>query len=251
MSIQNNATLQMIRNILNGTTIPARATNATNDGEGNNIPDTYAKKGGKIIPVGVFPPSSAGTTLVLGTYDGEVSVGDVALIMALVGASSWGSYQIGDLYEITAVNSNAVTLASSAIGNIFGTSGRYRVGDWVLSDNNASPASEYGGSWEQVENVFLYASGTNDVGATGGTESHNHTLSDAGFAKIALVQDRLTTANKSVSNWQATITTQDGLINAYNVTWNNLNEGATLGGESDDASVMPPYRVTNFWRRVA
>ena len=106
----------MVRNILDGTTIPARATA---DGEGNNIPDTYAKKGGKIIPVGIYPPSSTGRTLVLGTYDGEVNVGDVALIMQLSGTTDWGSYQIGDLYEITAVNSNAVTLASSAIGNIF------------------------------------------------------------------------------------------------------------------------------------
>lgn len=240
MSTQNFATLQMVRNILDGTTIPARATA---DGEGNNIPDTYARKGGKIIPVGIYPPSSTGRTLVLGTYDGEVNVGDVALIMQLSGTTDWGNYQIGDLYEITAVNSNAVTLASSAIGNIFGTSGRYRVGDLVLSDNNASPASEYGGSWEKVENVFLYASGTNNVGATGGTESHSHGESFSVSADQSAVKVK-TSQTGAYVEWGFSGTDfrygQDG------VSINGANQLIT-----DNASSMPPYRVTNFWRKVA
>lgn len=247
MSTQNFATLQMIMNILNGTTIPAKATGATNDGEGNNIPDTYAKKGGKIIPVGVYPPSSAGRTLVLGTYDGEVSVGDVALIMQLSGTTDWGNYQIGDLYEITAVNSNAVTLASSAIGNIFGTSGRYRVGDWVLSDNNASPASEYGGSWEQVENVFLYASGTNDVGATGGELTHTLTVEELPSQNQEVTdQDNGRKYGRGygagVPGYSISVTEVDNIGALMQTDFNSPNTPFSL---------MPPYRVTNFWRRVA
>ena len=143
MSTQNFATLQMVRNILDGTTIPARATA---DGEGNNIPDTYAKKGGKIIPVGIYPPSSTGTTLVLGTYDGEVSVGDVALIMQLSGTTDWGGYNPGDLYEITAVNSNAVTLASSAIGNILTYAAKKQGRIFFASVTTASGSSTASGS---------------------------------------------------------------------------------------------------------
>lgn len=127
----------------------------------------------------------------------------------------------------------------------------FPVGSVYVSSNNQSPAQFLGGTWERVEDVFPLFAGTNyAAGSTGGQEVHSHTLSDAGFAKVALVADRLTTANKSVSNWQATITTQDGLIKAYNVTWDNLNEGATLGGESDVTSVMPPYKAFYAWERI-
>lgn len=47
MSVQNSATTKMIQNIIDGTTPPQQAvnaTNATNDGVGNNITETYARK---------------------------------------------------------------------------------------------------------------------------------------------------------------------------------------------------------------
>lgn len=247
MSTQNFATLQMVRNILDGTTIPARATSATNDGEGNNIPATYAKKGGKIIPAvwnnGYFAPENNYPS------DVEINIDDIALVVR-GGGSAWGStYNTGDMFIITSLQGTGDRRfnVGTKIGNIFGTSGRYRVGDWVLSDNNASPASEYGGSWEQVENVFLYASGTNDVGATGGELTHTLTV------------EELPSQNQEVTDQDSGRKYGRGYgagVPGYSISVTEVdNIGALMqtdfNSQNTPFSLMPPYRVTNFWRRVA
>lgn len=113
MAVQNNATVQMIRDLISGDI---------------NLP-LYAAKGGKLVPV-----SYDGTSwTAISGYAAQVNVGDVALVLALASSANWGTTQLGDLRVITAV-STSLTLSETLLGNIFGAGGRYRVGDIVISE---------------------------------------------------------------------------------------------------------------------
>jgi hypothetical protein len=114
-----------------------------------------------------------------------------------------------------------------------------------------SPADLWGGSWEKVENRFIIgASQTFPLGTTGGATAHRHGLA-SGYAEIVLKGDRITAATKKSSgeeSWAATITTTDGLIGTYSVTW-GTDESSKLGGETDYTTAIPPYQAFNIWVR--
>lgn len=53
----------------------------------------------------------------------------------------------------------------------------YPVGAIYISTNSTSPATLFGGTWEQIQDKFLLASGsTYTAGGTGGSSSHTHTM---------------------------------------------------------------------------
>ena len=129
----------------------------------------------------------------------------------------------------------------------------YPVGMVFISENSTSPGSFLGGSWERIQGVFpLFAGGNYSAGSSGGQENHSHGLS-SGHAAI-LLTDRITLHMDSLpssESWQATVTTTDGLIGSYNVTWAGQSLGAQLVGKSESSSNMPPYKTFYAWRRVA
>lgn len=53
------------------------------------------------------------------------------------------------------------------------------VGSYYWSEEDTDPSRLFGGTWERVKDVFLYALGdTGDAGDTGGNESHNLDISN-------------------------------------------------------------------------
>ena len=111
-----------------------------------------------------------------------------------------------------------------------------------------------GGSWERIEDVFLLCAGTTyAAGSTGGAATHSHGLGN-GYARILMRNDRITGAIKGTPMWRATMTSNDageGKVACYEVSWNGQETGAELGGTTDQASDMPPYRAIYAWERVA
>ena len=229
MAVQNNATVQMVRDLISGDI---------------DLP-LYAAKGGKLVPV-----SYDGTSwTAISGYTAQVNVGDVALVLALTSSANWGTNQFGDLRVITAV-STSLTLSETLLGNIFGAGGRYRVGDIVISENETSPAEAYGGSWERITDRFLIgAGGSYTLGSTGGNADHLHGLSD-GIAAIMLNLDRLNYSERnSTAEWTATRTY--GQIQTEEVSYGGMNGGAPLIGNTEMSNNIPPYIAVNIWRRVA
>jgi microcystin-dependent protein len=127
----------------------------------------------------------------------------------------------------------------------------YPVGSIYLSVSSTSPASLFGGTWEQLRNRFLLgASNENAAGSTGGEASstlstenlpaHTHTMA-TGAAQpegvgapqsiYTAIVDKYTTAS---GHW-------------YNQVRSGTNENAN--GES--FSNMPPYLAVYMWKRVA
>ena len=190
----------------------------------------YAEKGGKLVPV-----SYDGTSwTAISGYTAQVNVGDVALVLALASSANWGTNQLGDLRVITAV-STSLTLSETLLGNIFGAGGRYRVGDFVFSANETSPAEDYGGSWERIMDRFLVgAGGSYALGSTGGSADavvveHAHMLAAANGVETA---NSATGGNGTMVNYSQKLSTD-------------------TVGESGIGKNIPPYIAVNIWRKVA
>lgn len=136
------------------------------------------------------------------------------------------------------------------------------VGSIYTSINSTSPAELFGGTWEQIQDVFIYAAGSKLAGATGGEE--NHVLSVAEMPSHNHTGTTSTNGDHS-HKWYYTIDTFTG--NAYhnNVKDTNTNKSkdtSTNGahnhtfttnstGSSNAHNNMPPYLVAYMWKRTA
>ena len=142
-----------------------------------------------------------------------------------------------------------------------------------------NPSSKFGGTWVKVENVFLLASGSKSVGATGGAEnvtltteqipSHNHggknNMNITGYFGSVVRGDDVESDNPTPIATGAF--TDKGSINSktYLATTTNekywrgtdFNAKNSWSGSSGNAgggkshTNMPPYRVVAVWRRTA
>lgn len=150
----------------------AHATDADNDGDGNNIASTYAKKGGRLIPL-LY--TSTGQCIALLPSDTYPDVLDMGFINGVAsGATLPSGWNMGDFVAITAVNDLNVTVVNQHNGNIFGytATGKYDVGDYYISNSSTSPAAKYGGSWTRLQGRFILGAGSGYTqGSTGGETS--------------------------------------------------------------------------------
>ena len=122
----------------------------------------------------------------------------------------------------------------------------YPIGSLYISYTNTSPASLFGGTWEQIKDTFLLACGdTYAGGSTGGSTTHNHGLA-AGYAMANASGGNLWFQEKQTGSWWA-----NGLryVNAGNST-STQGWGWQLGGATDNTNTMPPYLAVYVWKRV-
>lgn len=150
----------------------------------------------------------------------------------------------------------------------------YPVGAIYLSTVSTSPATLFGGTWSQIQNRFLVASGSSyGAGTTGGSDAHTHTSAPhkhgAGFE-----------SGGDGDLW-ATVTgasgyvyfREDGTVPYSQATWNSSHRvsgtygstSATVGGGADvrgststttppatgSSNHLPPYFAVYMWQRTA
>lgn len=117
------------------------------------------------------------------------------------------------------------------------------VGSIFQSTDSTSPAELFGGTWEQVKDVFLLAAGdSHAAGSTGGEETH--TLTKAELPDHA---HTLKYTGQSVTEGVNAVRLYQAASNQYN---------AYSGGQSSDCgdqahNNMPPYLAVYTWRRTA
>ena len=128
------------------------------------------------------------------------------------------------------------------------TNAVYPVGSIYMSVNNVSPATLFGGSWEQLKDRFLLGAGDQfEGGATGGSADavvveHTHSFEGVGGDW------------DGINNW--------GLFRSGSTSYNNpsINHGSydtssgyvaiKEAGEDGTGKNMPPYLAVYMWKRV-
>ncbi len=112
----------------------------------------------------------------------------------------------------------------------------YPVGSIYMSVSATSPATLFGGKWEQLKDRFLLGCGTHTNGSTGGEETHVLTLSEM----------------PSHTHTQYT-TIYDGAAGYFRTgNWDNhgtINTGSAGGNAAHNN--MPPYLAVYIWKRTA
>lgn len=126
------------------------------------------------------------------------------------------------------------------------------VGEIVITTDTASPAFNYGGTWEQIKDVFLLAAGnTYTAGSTGGSAdavvvSHRHyvTQQNEGW------NISNTTGLGGTETVEHSVTLKDTSYDEQsNVTVSPLK--TTTDGESGAGKNLPPYLAVCMWKRIA
>lgn len=158
------------------------------------------------------------------------------------------------------------------------------VGSLYWSSNSTSPATLFGGTWEQIKDKFIYAAGTYSAGTTGGAgtvtlttanlPNHSHKLTN-GTAKFtgtsgttSAVQPHLYLGSYS-GNWgQVAIHAKEkGYASTDSIDWaydygvekhsHTFTPSGSISGQTDSTgsgtsfSIMPPYLVMYCWKRTA
>lgn len=143
----------------------------------------------------------------------------------------------------------------------------YPIGSIYMSVNSTSPQILFGGTWEQIKDKFLLASGTSySNGATGGsatvTLSENEIPTHNHNSKTLTGTTRIQQYNGSASSTTGIISQSNNNYNIKNPTGSGTNFGSTTltvnaththdnigGGQAHEN--MPPYIVVNVWKRTA
>lgn len=145
----------------------------------------------------------------------------------------------------------------------------YPIGSTYISVNSVNPSFLFGGTWEQIQDKFLLASGTTYAnGSTGGSAdaivvSHNHTQKEHNhnFGRENLKVPRFENDNwgytskremsyKSGNYYYPYSTTNNGGIGETSNT-GNAQPYIYYEGESGTGKNIPPYLAVNVWKRTA
>lgn len=113
----------------------------------------------------------------------------------------------------------------------------YPVGSVYISYNSTSPATLFGGTWVQIKDKFLLASGSNhSVRSTGGNEKV--TLDLPNYQYRVWNTDSNNSDNDIGQLWSPS-GSYYGLGSVY------------LNNKNKPVDIMPPYLTVNMWRRTA
>ena len=134
----------------------------------------------------------------------------------------------------------------------------YPVGAIYMSINNTSPASLFGGSWEQIEDVFLLGAGSAyTAGSTGGESTHTLTVQEmpvhshtVNAHSHAIGLDNDTTVG--TYGWSLHINSNGTSVTGAHKTVTSGTSSPntnTIGGGVAHNN-MPPYLTVYMWKRI-
>ena len=120
----------------------------------------------------------------------------------------------------------------------------YPVGSIYMSVNSTSPATIFGGTWEQLENRFLLGAGSDyAAGTTGGEAEHTLTVDEIPSHSHKWPSKYSTSIGAYI--WYTPWTNNSGTIDAQV----RAHTDAAGGGEAHNN--MPPYLAVYMWKRTA
>ena len=130
----------------------------------------------------------------------------------------------------------------------------YPVGSIYISTASTSPASIFGGTWEQIKDKFLLAAGDNyTAGSVGGEARHTLTIDEMPAHKHTLLKGEGHSEEQSTPGMVQAKPDHDFAYadtkndSKYYWTSNTLN----TGGGNVSHNNMPPYLTVYAWKRIA
>ena len=135
--------------------------------------------------------------------------------------------------ELVTLNQLKISLESSPSGG--GLLDAWPIGSIYISVNSTSPANLFGGSWEEIQGVFLLGrSAAHAAGSKGGEETHKLKVSE-------------------MPSHSHTLTHYEGSgysgVMGGNYSARTFSSGATGGNQPHNN--MPPYLAVYMWKRIA
>lgn len=128
----------------------------------------------------------------------------------------------------------------------------YPVGSLYMSAKATSPASLFGGTWEQIKDRFILAAGdTYAAGSTGGEAEHALTVDEMPAHR----HEGINIDNMYCFGWENGSRTGVNFKKFYGGTYwgddvqNRLASG--YAGGSTAHNNMPPYLTAYIWKRIA
>lgn len=128
----------------------------------------------------------------------------------------------------------------------------YPVGSLYMSAKATSPASLFGGTWEQIKDLFILAAGdTYAAGSTGGEAEHALTVDEMPAHR----HEGVNIDNLYCFGWENGSRTGVNFKKFYGGTYwgddvqNRLASG--YAGGSTAHNNMPPYLTAYIWKRIA
>lgn len=136
-------------------------------------------------------------------------------------------------------STNTPITAANLLNNV------YPVGAIYMSVNNTSPATLFGGTWEQLKDKFLLGAGdTYTAGSTGGEATHQLTYNEMPSHTHGM---RVNVGGASGGGQRVKLHA-DGVTNDDP----DIGAGTTEGAGNNWAhNNMPPYLVVYMWKRTA
>lgn len=148
-----------------------------------------------------------------------------------------GCEEYYDLASTSWQPKKASALASTGQSNLLLTI--YPIGSIYMSTNNTSPATLFGGTWEQIQDRFLLAAGSSyAAGTTGGEVNHTLTISEMPNHSHYYTH-RLVGSGVGERGWD----------NEYGGQMYTGTTSAVGGGAAHNN--MPPYLAVYMWKRTA
>jgi hypothetical protein len=183
------------------------------------------------------------------SYDVEVQVqDDINLTTRSTSASTgyslmdWGadgrSIAFGKVSEKTGTMEIAMDV--EFLGKIKGTifDAIYPVGSVYIAYNHTNPSTLFGGTWERIENAFLWGvDSKGDIGNRGGEKTHTLTLGEIPAHNHGSVYSHAADGDKQYA-WYTTA--------GDKIAYGSVNAGAGAAHNN-----MPPYVQVSIWRRTA
>ena len=133
----------------------------------------------------------------------------------------------------------------------------YPVGAIYMSTISTSPATLFGGTWEQIQNRFLLCAGsTYSAGSTGGEATTTLTAANLpnqtgsllfhGYASGTNMQsgDGVFSGSSTVTGYKLPSDAHTSSSSISHIKYNN-------GGSSTAFTNMPPYLAVYVWKRTA
>ena len=180
------------------------------------------------------------------------SAGNVALTASDVGAATAEEVSAlkNDKLDKTSTAADSSKLGGKTLAEIM--LALYPIGSIYMSVNSTSPASLFGGTWEQLRDRFLLAAGsTYSAGSTGGEATHKLTTNEIPGHQ----HGPITVGNDGVNIIHWLSNSQNSSKNAWGFTYdtamsgNELYSGYAGGGGAHNN--MPPYLAVYMWKRVS